>query len=564
MPLVFMDRPTHRKMSGLHATTDRERERDVQEEQLRSIIEQLADGIVIVGDNGVIRFANPAAERLFGRSVQSLIGTDFGFPIARAEATEVDVVRPGGETITAELRVVEIAWGDNAAKLVSVRDITDRRRAEERARQFEIERVARAEAEAANQAKSDFLATMSHELRTPLNAVIGYAGLLDLGIGGELSPDQRRHVDRIRVSSQHLLSLVREVLDLARVDAGRLSVQLGAFAAARTVEEAVSLLQPAAEARGIALDATGPDATHLAYLGDEDRVRQILVNLLTNAVKFTDPPGAIRLEWGEADQPEPNARLHGEGPWIYFRIHDTGIGIPTDQLSRIFEPFVQLRTRHARPNDGSGLGLAISRRLARVMRGDLCVKSVVGTGTAFTLWLPSQASEIPERREAPRPVLEGGSGRLADVGELLLRELEPIIETFVSRVRLECPAPGAESLKFSQLANHMASFLADVAGMMITLDESTVHSLGAMRDGLEIQQRIAQHHGLHRSRLGWSVDAVRCEYRILSEEIFRVVHRPARTIGMATIDEAMRQISQLLTEAEQTAVDALRGVGRGN
>src|SRR5438105_323488 len=211
-------------MDGERAHADRRRDRRSEQGRLRSIVERLADGIVIGDAAGVIRFANPAAQELFGRSHKQLVGTPLGFPVVLGESAEVDVMRPGDGAITTELRVVDVEWGGAPAMLVSLRDITDRKRAAERERQLERERTARAEAEAASQAKSEFLATMSHELRTPLNAVIGYAELLDLGVAGALTTEQRQQVVRIRNSARHLLGLVNEVLDLSKVEAGRLSV----------------------------------------------------------------------------------------------------------------------------------------------------------------------------------------------------------------------------------------------------------------------------------------------------------------------------------------------------
>src|SRR6185503_4654402 len=362
------------------------------QERLREIVERIADGIIIVGLDGVICFANPAAARLFGRPTESLEGTPFGFPAAAGETAEIEVVQPGGGIVAAELRVVDIQWQGQPTRLLSLRDITDRKRAEEKAQQLERERIARAEAEAASQAKSEFLAVMSHELRTPLNAAIGYSDLLELGISGPLNADQRQQVSRIRTSGRHLLGLVNEVLDLSKVEAGRLSVQLTIARVGSTADAALSLIQPVAESRGIRLTAQCLGDVDAMYEGDEDRVRQVLVNLLNNAVKFTEAGGAITVECGVTKRPDSEARLVG-GPWVFLRVTDTGCGIPRDHLLTIFDPFVQVESGHTRQNDGSGLGLTISRRLARLMKGDLTVRSEVGVGSTFTLWLPT-ASQL--------------------------------------------------------------------------------------------------------------------------------------------------------------------------
>jgi signal transduction histidine kinase len=244
-----------------------------EEARLKSIVEQMADGVVIVNRDGMIRFANPAAERLFGRSRDELTDRDLGFPVVVSGTAEVEVVRPNHQTVTAELRAVDIEWQGEDAHLISLRDITDRKRAEERAAQLGRERIARVEAEAANQAKSEFLALMSHELRTPLNAVIGYSELLDLGVAGSLSAEQRHSISRIAASGRHLLGLVNEVLDLAKVEAGQLWLHDGVGHPHRAVDAAIALVQPAAEARGIELLAKPPDDDAVAYAGDEDRVR---------------------------------------------------------------------------------------------------------------------------------------------------------------------------------------------------------------------------------------------------------------------------------------------------
>jgi signal transduction histidine kinase len=537
---------------------DRPPPRRGEQQQLRDIVDHLADGIVIVGSDGMIRFANPAAEHLFGRKASTLTGTPFGFALVNGDPAPIDVVRPGGATVAAELRAVEITWEGEPSRLISIRDVTERRRAEERAQALERERAARAEAEAANRAKSDLLATMSHELRTPLNAVLGYAELLDLGIGGQLGPEQHHQVARIRASGQHLLGLVDQVLDLAKVDAGRLTVEIASFPARATADAAAALIQPLAESRGVTF-ADRSAGARVSYVGDEDRVRQILVNLLTNAVKFTESGGNVSLEYGETARPHADARLRGVGPWTFFRISDTGIGIPAEQLTRIFQPFVQVEGGRTRSKDGSGLGLTISRRLARLMGGDVTVRSTLGKGSEFTIWLPSP-DKMPtgsvERRVAPA----GEAARLrglADIGELLLRELEGVLESFVCRLRAECPVPGVGSLKYSQLVDHVAGYVADLGGMLIALEESAGEPTSVLSDAADIHRLVAGRHGAQRARLGWNEEAIRCEYGILREEIVRVVQRSELPVRAEAVGEALGVTRRFLDDAEQASTRAL-------
>jgi signal transduction histidine kinase len=518
----------------------------------------MADGIVIVGVDGVIRFTNPAAEKLFGRSIAELQGTEFGFPTVAGETTEVDVIRPGGEMVNVELRIVETDWEGETACLTSLRDVTDRRRAEERAAQLDHERLARAEAEAANQAKSEFLAVMSHELRTPLNAVIGYSELLDLGIAGPLTADQRQQVTRIRASGKHLLSLVNEVLDLAKVEAGRLSLHVSVARAGATADAALSLVQPVAEARGISLTAQSFGNADAMYEGDEDRVRQILVNLLNNAVKFTEPGGQVVLECGTTSRPDAEARVIA-GPWIYLRVTDTGIGIPADQIATIFDPFVQVESGHTRPNDGSGLGLTISRRLARLMKGDLTVRSEIGKGSVFTVLLPEASAVAPpsasvgSETSTPVPRLQG----LAEIGEAIVRELEPTLSAFVARLRAENVMPSAHSLRFSQLADHVGTYLANIGSVLVAVEESRGQPSGLVADGSEIQQLVAERHGAQRARLGWTVDALHAESRVLFEEIERAIRRRVHSIDETTLREALTIVRRFVDQGEQLSCRAL-------
>jgi PAS domain S-box-containing protein len=249
----------------------------------------------------------------------------------------------------------------------------------ERARLFEAERVARHDAEAANRAKSEFLAVMSHELRTPLNAIGGYAELLDMGLRGPVTPQQREDLSRIQRSQQHLLGLINEVLNYARLETGAVRYDVADVGVGGVIAAVESLVLPQLRAKGLTLEIA-PCTPTLEVRGDAEKMRQILLNLLSNAVKFTEPGGSVSVT--------AHARPDGV---VDIAVADTGVGIAADQLEAIFEPFVQVGRSLNNPVEGTGLGLAISRDLARGMGGDLTVESAVGAGSTFTLTLRAAA-----------------------------------------------------------------------------------------------------------------------------------------------------------------------------
>lgn len=255
---------------------------------------------------------------------------------------------------------------------------------------------ATARAALASAAKSNFLATMSHEIRTPINAVLGYSELLALELAGPLTVEQKAQVERIRVSTAHLLSLVNEVLDLAKIESGTMRVEIRECVAGEAVNASLELVGLQAAAKGVRMDDRCEGACSALYLGDEDRVRQILVNLLANAVKFTDRGGSVSVQCAVVDDPPFGGTRRWHGRHLAFRVRDTGVGIPTDQYDRIFEAFVQAGSvtgnPYTREQAGTGLGLAISRQLAHQMRGEITVASQVGAGSSFTLYLPAADS----------------------------------------------------------------------------------------------------------------------------------------------------------------------------
>ena len=229
-------------------------------------------------------------------------------------------------------------------------------------------------ARAANRAKADFLAVMSHELRTPLNAIGGYTELLEMGLRGPVTEDQLSDLARIKRSQRHLLSLINDLLNYAKLEAGRVQYAIETLSVAELLASLEPLIAPQIAAKAIALD-WNPREESLAVRADGEKVRQILLNVLSNAVKFTPAGGKISVS---AERAERVVRI---------AVSDTGVGIPEDKLDVIFEPFVQLARGLTQHNEGTGLGLAISRDLARAMDGELRAESVVGVGSRFTLEL---------------------------------------------------------------------------------------------------------------------------------------------------------------------------------
>ena len=263
-------------------------------------------------------------------------------------------------------------------------------RSAQRARQRQLdvrdlvqsERAARHLAEEANSAKSQFLATMSHELRTPLNAIAGYTQLLSLGVRGEVTADQRADLERIDRSQRHLLSLINDILNFAKIEAGHVAVEQVPIDICRVLEGLEELIQP--QLREKDLRFTVIHAEEAVAIADSDKVRQVLLNLLSNAIKFTPAGGHIEVECIVSESE------------VAITVSDNGVGIPQDKIQAVFEPFVQVGRDFSTSHGGTGLGLSISRDLARRMGGDLTLESELGERSAFTLTLKRHTGSLPE------------------------------------------------------------------------------------------------------------------------------------------------------------------------
>ena len=242
-------------------------------------------------------------------------------------------------------------------------------------------REALADAKEANLAKANFLAMMSHELRTPLNAIGGYAGLLEEGVMGPLAPRQREYLERIKRSQKHLSALINDVLNFAKAESGTIAYNMEALVLGEVLSGVVPMIEPMASARETEYECESP-SNDIVVWADRDKVVQVVLNLLTNAVKYTPPGGRVTL------------RVESTEKIACIAVADSGPGIPREQQSSIFEPFVQLERSFAQARDGVGLGLAISRELARGMKGDVTVESEPGHGSTFILSLPLHEARI--------------------------------------------------------------------------------------------------------------------------------------------------------------------------
>ena len=357
-----------------------------------------------------VRKSNPELHRILNKALSSLEEQETESIYNRwihldiEQETDYTVVRRV-VLIAIVVVLIFLYWNRKLSREVDerIRSENALRRSEDelRAAKLEAERLAR-EAEAANRAKSEFLANMSHEIRTPMNAVIGYSDLLANSV---TDPQQRNYLDAIRAGSRSLLMLINDILDLSRIEAGKMRLDYSAVSVRRLLGDVRHIFDLRAREQGITLEVSVDSAMPAAMMLDETRLRQVLFNLVGNAIKFTHEGGvtvrATATPLGEEGEDNPGERQHYR---LEVTVRDTGIGIPKDQQERIFDAFEQQEGQNTRRYGGTGLGLAISRKLARMMGGELSVESEPGAGSVFTVTLPDveATGEQAEDEGAPK------------------------------------------------------------------------------------------------------------------------------------------------------------------
>ena len=347
--------------------------------QMRRLLDAMPDAVLVVNLDGVVRYVNQAAIELFGRSRSELLGERLGFSVRDGEPAEIMLPRPDGER-TCEIRVVSLFWNDEATHLATVRDITERRHAEQLRLRTEALEAENQRIVAASRTKSAFLANMSHELRTPLNAIIGFSQIILAGKVDPQSPQFSRFTSHILTSGRHLLELINDILDLAKVEAGKVEFRPVPVDLVALVEEVTEVLSEIARQKGIRVAKRYDTAVRNVCI-DPSRFKQVLYNYLSNALKFTPDAGSVTVSVG----PEGDDRFRVD-------VADTGIGIAADDLPKLFTEFQQLEGGASKRHQGTGLGLALTRRLVEAQGGEVAVRSEPGRGSVFSAILPRQAA----------------------------------------------------------------------------------------------------------------------------------------------------------------------------
>ena len=486
------------RTAELFTSLEQERARATAEAlRFGAVLDQMADGVVVVDSEGRVERTNQAAQELLGpelaeapieewpRLFQVHGGDGRALPVAdfpllralrgeRVRRAAFLVYGPGGERhLSCSAGPILNANGESAGAAMVLRDVTDeqqyaemlRHTNRELRRQADVLEQVNQQLREATKAKDQFLAVMSHELRTPINAIMGYSDLLDLGIKGALNEEQRVMVGRVRETSRHLLGLINEVLDLAKIGAGRIELVVAEVDVAAVLERAILQVTPMAAAKGLTVSLDEERSVPgLRVFADETRLTQIVLNLMSNAVKFTATGGITAF----SSLRNGHAEIH---------VVDTGPGISAEQRERIFEEFYQVEGGLVRTAGGTGLGLAIARRFARLMGGDIRVESTPGTGSEFIVELP--------------PVSDGDGHESGRGGVVVLAANEAVLEGLANDLPESLNVHGTTS------PTGVAALARKLKPNLIALDTSAPdHAAWRALIALQADAATARHAGL--------------------------------------------------------------------
>ncbi|MBI4480945.1 MAG: response regulator [Acidobacteria bacterium] len=478
---------------------------EASEERLRLIVDTALDAVLTISADGRVTGWNPEAERTLGWKAQEGVGrhiSDLIFPASYRKIfendlnqflnqpdggilqrrVEVTALHRDGHQFPVEMAISPVRYKDSWIFSIFIRDITETRLAQEqlqRAKEF---------AEADNRSKREFLANMSHEIRTPMNAIVG---MTDLALDTELTREQREYLSTVKAATDSLLNIINDILDFSKIEAGKLAIDTVDFSLRDSVEGVMRTLALRAHEKGLELNFRIPEELPERLVGDPERLRQVLVNLLGNAIKFT-ATGEVTVELSE-DSRTPNEVS------VHFAVRDTGIGIPRDQLDLIFEAFTQADSSTTRQYGGTGLGLAISSRLVNLMGGKLWVESAPGVGSTFHFTVSFAIHKGPARR----PVLPDAVN-LIDLPVLVVDDNATnrrILEEMLTKWGMRPTSVDSGFLALDTLQR------AQAAGKIFPLILLDVHMPGM--DGFQVAAGIQSNLSLGRSTIMMLTSATR-------------------------------------------------------